>query len=306
MLSEDDELLPSRLSQIVISAEPQRISTGIPALDNCLAPEDDQAGGIPVGASVLLSGAPGGGKSTLSLLIANQFVEGLILHGEESESAVKRRWQRLGLNSDPYLCALEDAEEACQVIRLCKPELVVIDSIQMVSLEGSRKRASQTEAMEMMVGQSSSMGASSIVVSHVNKAGTAHLGDNGMAHFVDIHLHMTASAKKGERTVEVRKNRFGRAGFSVPMTITPSGIATGAPTAASSLVSARSMLEKGAEVAHAQLKEGKSLTAYDYDETGVSASAWRAGLELAVRRMEKDGINVSRVKINNRMTYSVA
>lgn len=296
----EEPKVAQRLSTIEMPPEAERTSTGIPALDVCLAQEDDEPGGLPIGTSVLLSGAPGGGKSTLALLAADASGNALILHGEEPVTSVKRRWARLGLKSDPWTCPLAAAEDACQVIRDTQPSLVVIDSIQTMSVEGHRGRRFQTEALEMVIGQAIGSGATVIGVCHVNKSGDSHLGDNSMAHLVDVHMHLTSNAKKGSRTLELRKNRHGRAGFEVPLAIGLNGIQVGTPTAASNLVSARSAMEKAADVCTKWLQEGKTLTAGDFDESGVSASAFRAGLELAARRLLRDGADVEKVKVGLR------
>lgn len=297
--------VPQKLSDVEMPPESERTSTGIPALDTCLAEDDDTPGGLPIGASVLLSGAPGGGKSTLALLAADASGNALILHGEEPVTSVKRRWARLGLKSDPWTCPLAAAEDACQVIRDTQPTVVVIDSIQTMSMDGHRGRRFQTEALEMVIGQAISSGATVWAVCHVNKSGDAHLGDNSMAHLVDVHMHLTTNAKKGSRTLELRKNRHGRAGFEVPLAIGAVGITVGTPTAAASLVSARSAMEKAAEIAAKWLQEGKTLTAGDFDESGCSASAFRAGLELAARRLIRDGVEVEKVKVGLRGGWRV-
>ena len=261
--------------------------------------------GLPIGTSVLLSGAPGGGKSTLSLLFADAMKDSLVLHGEEPEVSVKRRWDRLKLTTDPWLAQLRDAEDALEAIRDTQAKLVVVDSIQTVSFDGSRRHDAQLEAAEMLIGQAAGSGGSVVLVCHVSKSGKDHAGAMGLAHLVDVHLHVTADAKKGTRTLEVRKNRHGRAGFEVPLVITQRGVDVGSPTAQSSLASARTALEKASDKAFELLEEGKTLTAYDFDIAGVSAGMWRAGLEMAVKRMMRDGKEVVEVKLKGRRAYQL-
>lgn len=303
MEEQENPIILTRLSTVEVPPEAERTSTGIPALDVCLAPGDDEPGGLPAGSSILLSGAPGGGKSTLALLAGESAGETLILHGEESAASVKRRWLRLGLKTDPNLCPLAAAEEAVRAIREAKPKMVIIDSIQTMSLNKRRNRSAQTEALELLIGQGISSGAIVVGISHVNKSGEAFIGDNAMAHLVDIHLHLTMNAKRGKRTLEIRKNRHGRAGFDVPLAITLTGIEVGTPTVASGIVAARSAMEKAAEVAMKLLQEGRTLTSYDFGEADVSGGAWRAGLELAVRRLARDGVECEKVKVGQRGGY---
>ena len=75
-----------------------RISSGIEELDRVLG------GGIVAGSLVLIGGAPGIGKSTIVLQMAEQLVVGgarvLYISGEESERQIKMRGERLGVNAD--------------------------------------------------------------------------------------------------------------------------------------------------------------------------------------------------------------
>lgn len=292
-----------RLSTVVLPPDVDRVSTGIAGLDTCLAEADDAPAGLPLGTSVLLSGAPGGGKSTLALLMADAMKDALVLHGEEPEASVKRRWERLKLVTDPWLSQLRDAERALDDIRDTQARLVVVDSVQTIVMDGSRRHDAQLEAAEMLVGQACGSGGSVVLISHVSKNGKDHAGAMGLAHLVDVHLHVTTNAHKGTRMLEVRKNRHGRAGFEVPLVITQRGVDIGAPTAQSSLASARTALEKASDRAFELLEEGKTLTAYDFDVAGVSAGMWRAGLEMAVRRMVRDGREVEETKVKGRRAY---
>ncbi len=74
-----------------------RFTTGIGELDRVLG------GGAVVGSLVLVGGAPGIGKSTLLLQICNSLCaqrKVLYVSGEESESQLKLRAQRVGVTPD--------------------------------------------------------------------------------------------------------------------------------------------------------------------------------------------------------------
>lgn len=292
-----------RLSSVELPSDVERVSTGIAGLDVSLAESDDAPAGLPVGSSVLLSGSPGGGKSTLALLMADAMKDALVLHGEEPETSVRRRWDRLKLTTDPWLSPLRDVQMALDDVRDTQARLVVVDSVQTVTMDGSRRHDAQLEAAEMLVGQACGSGGSVVLVSHVSKNGKDHAGAMGLAHLVDVHLHVLTNAHKGTRTLEVRKNRHGRAGFEVPLVITQRGVDVGAPTAQSSLASARTALERASDKAYELLEEGKPLNAYDFDLSGVSAGMWRAGLEMAVRRLIRDGREVEETRVKGRRTF---
>ncbi len=81
----------------VASDEEVRFSTGMRELDRVLG------GGAVAGSLVLVSGAPGIGKSTLLLQICNSLCAGrrvLYVSGEESERQLKLRAERLGVNPE--------------------------------------------------------------------------------------------------------------------------------------------------------------------------------------------------------------
>lgn len=297
-----------RLSDVEMPEEEEYLSTGIPGLDACLAESEEAVPGIPLGSSILLSGSPGGGKSSLSLFFADAGKDSLILSGEEKPKRTKKRWARLGLGktgADPFIDVLSDAEEALTLVRDIKPRMTVVDSVQTISLNGSRKYDAQSEAVEMLIGQTGGSGGSVVFVCHVSKNGKDHAGAMALAHLVDVHLHVSVNAKKMERALEVRKNRHGRAGFQVPMYIGQSSLTIGTPapiTGDGSMAGARSALERATEKAYELLMNAESLNAYDFDRAGVSGGIWRAGLELACKRLSRDGFEVIEEKVKGRKT----
>ncbi len=312
----DESSKAKRLSSIEVPPEPERFSTGIGGLDACLAEGEDTPAGLAVGTSILLSGMPGGGKSTIATYMAAAQTgrESLILHGEERAERVRRRWDRLGLkDADPFLAELKTGEGALEVIRdiSAGPRglgVTVVDSIQTVQWGGKRKYDAQYEAAEALAGQVCSSDGVLVLVSHVSKTGQDHAGAAALAHLVDIHIHVTTNAKKSERILEIRKNRMGRAGFQVALNITPSGLSVGVPAPlnpASGLGMARSQLEKAVEKAYELLMTGKRLTGYDFDLANVSGGMWRAGLEMAAKRLVADGFKVIEEKQKGRKGYQM-
>lgn len=306
-----------RLSTVEVGSAEERFSTGIQGLDSCLAESDDGPGGLPYGTSVLISGMPGGGKSTIATYVTNAQTnrEALYLHGEERADRVKRRWDRLQLQgADPFLSPLRNGEEAAEVITDVAVGrglgVCVIDSVQCLRWGGSRNYQAQFEAAEYLMGLVCSNGGVWMGVSHVDKSGKSHKGAAELAHAVDIHLHLTSNANRNTRFLEVRKNRMGRAGFQVPINISISGISVGTPAplaAGSGLVQARTALEKATETAYSLLMEGRTLSGYDFDEAGpgVNGGVWRAGLSVAVKRLERDGLTVDSARVKGRMSWTL-
>lgn len=309
-----------RLSEIEISKDPDRIATGIAGLDACLAESEESPQGIPMGTSILLSGMPGGGKSTIATYIAAAKTnkESLILHGEERADRVRRRFDRLKIDLaevDPYLHPLKAGEEALDVIRDVSAGkglgVAVVDSIQTLSWGAKMKYDAQYEATEAIVGQVTSGGGIALLVSHVSKNGNDHAGAAALAHLVDIHIHVTANAKKSMRVLEVRKNRMGRAGFQVPLNITLNGLSVGVPAPLNlngdGMSVARTALEKASETAYELLLKGERLDGYDFDKPSppVGGGIWRAGLEMAAKRLARDGFTVLEEKVKGRKGYQI-
>lgn len=309
-----------RLSEIEVSKEPDRIKTGIAGLDACLAESEESEQGVPMGTSILLSGMPGGGKSTIATFIAaaDTGKEALILHGEERADRVRRRFDRLKIDLakvDPFLHPLKAGEEALEVIRDVSAGkgigVGVVDSIQTLSWGGKMKYDAQYEATEAIVGQICSGGGVALLVSHVSKNGNDHAGAAALAHLVDIHIHVTSNAKKSMRVLEIRKNRMGRAGFQVPLNITATGMSVGVPAPLNmgdGMSIARTALEKASEYAYETLLTGVRLDFYDYDKPNpaVSGGLWRGALEMAAKRLVRDGFSVMDEKVKGRRGFQLA
>ena len=109
----------------------QREQFGIHELDRVLG------GGLVEGSLILLGGDPGIGKSTIALQSAMEYVQQgrkvLYVSGEESLRQTKMRAKRIGaINDDLLLLAEVDIERIKEEATKCKPDFLVVDSIQSV------------------------------------------------------------------------------------------------------------------------------------------------------------------------------
>ena len=136
-ISKKDVFIIDKSSSVPVSInsiqtkEEERFSTNINELDRVLG------GGIVKGSLVLVGGDPGIGKSTLliqvSSNVANSGRKVLYISGEESESQIKMRAQRLGINSDNlYIFAENNLSIIESQLESIDPELIILDSIQTV------------------------------------------------------------------------------------------------------------------------------------------------------------------------------
>ncbi|MBO5448152.1 MAG: DNA repair protein RadA [Ruminococcus sp.] len=187
-----------------------RYSTGLTELDRVLG------GGLVKGSLVLLGGEPGIGKSTMLLQICETMGnEHTILYvsGEESIRQIKLRANRLGVNSENlYLLAENDCERICAAIVKEKPEIVIIDSIQTMSIsELSSAQGSITQVREctnLFMRTAKSEEIPMFIVGHVNKDG-AIAGPKVMEHIVDCVLYFEGQRNLTYRILRAVKNRFG-------------------------------------------------------------------------------------------------
>ncbi|MCU1583029.1 MAG: hypothetical protein QOK46_1442 [Microbacteriaceae bacterium] len=174
-------------------------------------------GGIVPGATILLSGEPGVGKSTLLLEVASRAAAGgmrvLYVTAEESVSQVRLRAQRTGaLQPTLYLAAEIDLATILGQIDQVDPQLVIVDSVQTVSsslTDGLAGGPSQVrEVASTLIRVSKDRNLPVLLVGHVTKDGTI-AGPRLLEHLVDVVLQFEGDRQTALRFVRSHKNRFG-------------------------------------------------------------------------------------------------
>lgn len=186
-----------------------RFDSGIAEVNRVLG------GGIMRGSSLLLSGEPGIGKSTLMLQLASQVKSSgriLYISGEESASQIKLRADRLSLASSvlELLCET-DLDAIMTVLDSVKPIVVVVDSIQTLlsadlgSVPGTVNQIKGCASEIVNWARDHSAGA--FLVAHVTKEG-AVAGPKVVEHMVDGVLSFE-QASADIRVLRSTKNRFG-------------------------------------------------------------------------------------------------
>ncbi len=198
----------STLGNINIVDEHRHI-TGISEFDRVLG------GGIVKGSVVLLGGDPGIGKSTILLQVCKALHNLKILYvsGEESAVQIKLRANRLGVVSDNlYIMSHTDTQEVCEYIKINKPDIVMIDSIQTMSvselsaMSGSVVQVRESAKLLLNVGKS--LDIPIFLVGHVNKGGDI-AGPKILEHIVDTVLYFEGDKNQSYRILRANKNRFG-------------------------------------------------------------------------------------------------
>jgi DNA repair protein RadA/Sms len=186
-----------------------RISTGVDDLDVVLG------GGILPGGVILLAGQPGIGKSTLLLQIASSVERSkdvLYVSGEESFSQVRLRSKRLGANNNFGFISSTCANDIVKTIESGKYDLVIVDSIQTISLNElstAPGTISQiTNCTNAIIKSAKATGTAVILVGHVTKEGSI-AGPKILEHLVDVVLQFEGDRYGGFKVVRAVKNRYG-------------------------------------------------------------------------------------------------
>ena len=200
---------PQRLQEISSEGE-TRFSTGMGELDRVLG------GGAVAGSLVLVSGAPGIGKSTLLLQICNSLCADrsvLYVSGEESERQLKLRAERLGVAPESLFVLSETRlSDILEAAAATKPDILIVESIQPLYNEendSSPGSVSQVKDCTMSMMQlSKSNGITVFVVGHINKDGNI-AGPKVLEHMVDCVLYFEGDPNSSYRLLRAAKNRFG-------------------------------------------------------------------------------------------------
>ena len=204
-------LKPQSMRSIAAEDSVRRLPTGIADLDAVLG------GGILPAGVMLLAGQPGIGKSPLLMQVAAHVAEQssvLYVSGEESASQVKLRATRLGATSgdDLQFVASTSADDIAATIRSGRYKLVIIDSIQTLSLEeiaSAPGTVSQiTNSSNVIIRAAKASGAAVILVGHVTKEGSI-AGPKVLEHLVDVVLQFEGDRYGGFKVVHAVKNRYG-------------------------------------------------------------------------------------------------
>jgi len=202
-------LTPASVSSLV-AKDQKRMKTGMDDVDTVLG------GGIVAGSVNLIAGQPGIGKSTILLQIANAVAgkhKVLYVSGEESGHQVGLRAERLGVASaDLQLATTTSADDIAATIADKKYELVVVDSIQTVSVAAVSSAAGSvsqiTNSTQLILNAAKQSGVAVILVGHVTKEGSI-AGPKVLEHVVDVVLQLEGDRYGGFKVLRAVKNRFG-------------------------------------------------------------------------------------------------
>ena len=172
-------------------------------------------GGLVQGSLILVGGEPGIGKSTLMLQLAvkQKRFKVLYVSGEESESQIKMRGERIGLqNENCYLLNETNVQSIIDQAEALQPDFLVVDSIQTLfssnidSVTGTVSQIRECTALLLRFAKES--GTPVFIIGHVTKDGSI-AGPKLLEHMVDTVLQFEGDQNHMYRILRSLKNRFG-------------------------------------------------------------------------------------------------
>jgi DNA repair protein RadA/Sms len=171
-------------------------------------------GGLVPGAVILLGGEPGIGKSTLLLQLALQTQANVLyVSGEESESQIKLRAERIGIqNANCNILTETLLDNILDYLDKQTPEILIVDSIQTLysdSLDATPGSVSQIrECTGKLLQFAKETQTPVFLIGHITKDG-AIAGPKLLEHMVDTVLQFEGDRHHFYRILRTLKNRFG-------------------------------------------------------------------------------------------------
>ncbi len=208
----------------------QRLLTGIQEFDRVMG------GGIVKDSVTILTSPPGGGKSTLTLTIAEKAaIQGkkvLYATGEESDSQIKNRADRIleQIHENIWIVADTSLNSVLDAIDEIDPDLIIADSIQTFFLEEflPARAGNPTQTMEcantlVQCAKAKDRQRAVILIGQMNK-NDEMAGLRSLEHLVDTVLVMEGNHEEELRSIIATKNRFGSTGEMGFFTMTERGL----------------------------------------------------------------------------------
>ena len=193
-------------------------------------------GGIVRDSVMILTSPPGGGKSTLTLTIANnlasQGLKVIYATGEESESQIRARADRIleNINENIWIISDTSMNSVIDAVNEIEPDFMVIDSIQTFALEellparaGNPVQTMECASEIVRIAKSGKKPCSAIIIGQMNKNDEI-AGLRSLEHLVDAVFVMEGDGESELRSITSTKNRFGSTGEMGFFSMTEKGL----------------------------------------------------------------------------------
>jgi len=204
----------------------ERVETGIGWVDDVFGGGEGERGLTP-STSILFTGTPGAGKTTLALQIANSWTQqgNICVYNTNEESAlqVRKTTKRLGMSSGFIIGEdrlVPNLIEHCNWLREKNPGkklLIIGDSIQTHDdgfyKDGGTNSMTPVRVTKRLTSYCKQTFSLCMLIGQVNKDGKFN-GKQTIKHDVDVHAHLLIDQKPsspsfGKRIFKIEKNRFG-------------------------------------------------------------------------------------------------
>ena len=192
-------------------------------------------GGIVKDSLTIITARPGAGKSTLLLQVAqdvaSQGLNVLYASGEESESQIKNRAERILDHINPNIWIHSDVSlnNVLAAVEEVDADLIIVDSIQTFIMEEySSRPGSPVQTMEcanalLQIAKNGKKPRAVIVVGQMTKDDEI-AGVRALEHLVDAVLVIEGESGEELRGVTATKNRFGSTGEAAFFAMTEKGM----------------------------------------------------------------------------------
>jgi len=198
-----------------------------------------ELGGLIPSQVTLVTGNPGGGKTTLCAVIGSRITKAqpakpvVFLSYEMSDFQLKMQAKKIPGFSDLIVSTHEFHADATGLDNLFKaldsinPSLIIVDSLQkMASKMPQGPTRGQIVLVEKFTKWAKSTFTPVLLIGHNDKGGN-YAGPSFLKHEVDSHLSVWVDKESGERMFSMSKNRFGGNMESYMFRITGDGVHIG-------------------------------------------------------------------------------
>jgi len=295
-----------------------RIDMGVAILNEVFGGQEMP--GIMPGTTILFTGTPGAGKSTMALQLADLLSKNAgrnVLYniGEENRYMIKMRADRLGLTGNFCLNQIEEVDE---LIKFCDDngvEVLFQDSLQSLRDGDLTGNAVLKSVVKKLQAWKETSDVTMFIIGHVTKGGI-FAGPNELKHDVDAHAHLKNNPDSGNRVFEIQKNRFGPACIPYEFSISAQGLdfqqmqPAGEDDVAAAAGSSRTAdrRERIKTLIKEQLLAGEKISGYCFERLNVDCSGgfWRGMLARACKEIQAEGKKIGETKIEGRLHMFVA
>lgn len=307
------------LGQVVVPKKfYDRIKLGVQILDEIFGGVDMP--GIMPGSSLLFTGMPGAGKSTMALQLAELLSENsgrsvLYNIGEESKEMMKLCADRLNIKANFCIAQITYTDDLLNYVEKNGVEFLFVDSLQSMKdkdqfghdLWGPKLLKSVTKKLHRFAKDHD---VNVIIVGHITKGG-GFAGPQEIKHDVDAHAHLKLNTDSGNRIFEMQKNRFGPAMMPYEFALSAHGLDFSAakpedtkdPEDGGGSKKASQRRTDIVKLIKEKILAGEPISGYCFERLNVDCSGgfWRGMLALAVKALKAEGHKVGEKRINGRL-----